>query len=48
MTLVIDGIPTVLAGAVGLTRGTATLVKFQLSDEADRLVSSFISARLAA
>ena len=48
MTLEIDGIPAELTGVVGRVGESATLVRFELSDQAKRIVTEVISIREAA
>ncbi len=48
MTLMIDGIPTDLAGFVARHDTGATLVRFELSDQANKIVSSLVEPRQAA
>jgi methyl-accepting chemotaxis protein len=48
ITLLVEGIPAELAGFVARKSETATLVRFELSEEASRLVGQLISTRQAA
>lgn len=48
MTLMIDGIPTDLAGFVARHDAGATLVKFELSEQASKVVSNLVEPRQAA
>ena len=48
ITLVIDGISTELTGFIARKSETATLVRFELSDEAGRAVGALVSTRQAA
>jgi hypothetical protein len=48
VTLVIDGISAELNGVVARKSETATLVRFELSDEASRALGELVSNRQAA
>jgi len=46
--LVIDGITAELNGVIGPKDADATLLKFELSEAANKIVSEWVSTRLAA
>jgi len=48
ITLVIDGIAAEMTGFVARKSEAATLIRFELSDEAGRAVGALVSARQAA